>query len=264
MDIQVLVAAMNQTDHSLLKKMNIQSDVIVGNQCGFNSVEHFDYDCHDAVYLNFAERGVGLNRNNALMRATADIVLFADDDMIYDDNYVETISDAFDRNPKADVIIFNIVGREQGHDLIKKKTRVNYLNFLRYGTARIAVRLKSIKEKGIYFNQCFGGGTEHCHGEDNLFLANCLKNKLVVVAVPEYIATLTEGRESTWNVGYDEKYLRDQGYLYKAISSCWWRLLCLQDAIRRSKSYDLGWFDSYMIMIGRKVIKETGGGNPQP
>lgn len=251
MNIQVLVAAMNQTDHSLLKKMNIQSDVIVGNQCDFNSVEHFDYDGHDAVYLNFAERGVGLNRNNALMRATGDIVLFADDDMVYDDKYVKTISDAFDKNPKADVIIFNIVGREQGHDLIKKTTRVNYLNFLRYGTARIAVRLKSMKEKAIYFNQCFGGGTEHCHGEDNLFLASCLKNKLVVIAVPEYIATLTECRESTWNVGYNEKYLKDQGVLYRTISPRWWKLLCFQDAVRRGKrDYKMRWDVAYHIMIG--------------
>ena len=31
MKIQVLVAAMNQKDHSLLKSMNIQSDAIIGN-----------------------------------------------------------------------------------------------------------------------------------------------------------------------------------------------------------------------------------------
>ena len=41
--VQVLVAAMNQTDHSLLDKMNIDSDVIVGNQCTFNSIEKFMY-----------------------------------------------------------------------------------------------------------------------------------------------------------------------------------------------------------------------------
>lgn len=43
MTVQVLVAAMNQTDHSLLKKMNIQSDVIVGNQCNHDSVEKFTW-----------------------------------------------------------------------------------------------------------------------------------------------------------------------------------------------------------------------------
>ena len=37
--VQVLVAAMNQTDHSLLDRMNIQSDAIIGNQCDYNSGE---------------------------------------------------------------------------------------------------------------------------------------------------------------------------------------------------------------------------------
>ena len=43
---------------------------------------------------------------NALMRADADICLFADDDMVYEDNYVEIIENAFRDNPYADVIVF--------------------------------------------------------------------------------------------------------------------------------------------------------------
>ena len=41
MTLQVLVATMHQTDHSLLEKMNIQSDAIVVNQCNRNEVERF-------------------------------------------------------------------------------------------------------------------------------------------------------------------------------------------------------------------------------
>ena len=161
MKIQVLVAAMNQTDHSLIEKMNIKTDAIIGNQCSFNSIEEFKVGNQTIRYLNFAEKGVGLNRNNALMRADADICLFADDDMVYEDNYIETIEKAFRENPDADVIVFNLKEKILTRKLIAKKTRVGYLNYLRYGTARIAVRLQSIKKHGIYFNQCFGGGTEH-------------------------------------------------------------------------------------------------------
>ena len=173
MKIQVLVAAMNQTDHSLIEKMNIKTDAIVGNQCNFNSVEKFNIDNQQILYLNFAEKGVGLNRNNALMRADADICLFADDDMVYVNNYAEIIENVFRDNPLADVIVFNLHEEKISRKLITKKIRVGYLNYLRYGTARVAVRLASVKKYGIYFNQCFGGGTEHCHGEDNLFLNRC-------------------------------------------------------------------------------------------
>lgn len=251
MRIQVLVASMNQVDHSLIGKMHITTDAIVGNQCDFNSVEEFTVGNQRIRYLNFAERGVGLNRNNALMRADADICLFADDDMVYEDNYPEIVERSFLENPNADVIIFNLRERNTLRKDIQKKTRVGYLNYLRYGTARVAVRLASVKKYGIYFNQCFGGGTEHCHGEDNLFLTDCLKDGLKIIAVPEYIATLTEERASSWNTGYDEKYLRDQGALYRVISRRWWWLLCLQDAIRRCRrDYHLSWYRAYQKMRG--------------
>ena len=151
--------------------------------------------------------------------------------------------------------MFNLHEKRISRKLITKKVRVGYLNYLRYGTARIAVRLASVKKYGIYFNQCFGGGTEHCHGEDNLFLNACLKNGLKIVAVPEYIATLTEERKSSWNRGYDEKYIRDQGVLFRTLSRRWWRFLCLQDAFRRHKSYNMGFYKAFIMMI--KITSNT-------
>ncbi len=248
MKIQVLIATMNQTDHSLLERMNIKSDAIVGNQCERNEIENFEFNNNSIKWLSFNEKGVGLNRNNALMRADGDICLIADDDMIYYDNYCDIIGQAFHRHPDADIIIFNLKEKNPSRYVIPKDIRVNRFNYLRYGTARIAFKLKSIKNNGIYFNQCFGGGTEYCHGEDNLFLTACLNNRLKIYAVPEYIAELTEERESTWNSGYDEKYLKDQGALYRAISRKWWKLLCLQDALRRCKSYKMKWYKVYKIM----------------
>ncbi len=249
MKVQVLVAAMHQTDTSLLKKMNIQSDAIVGNQCDENDVQSFEWNGHAITYLSFAERGVGLNRNNSLMRATGDICLFADDDMRYCDNYVETVTRAFEEFPQADVLIFNLIEKTPKRAVIQKASRVTFFNFLRYGTARVAFRNAAVQKNGIYFNQCFGGGTAHCHGEDNLFLGACLQKGLKIYAVPYYIAELTEERESSWNNGYDEKYLRDQGALYRTLSRRLWRFLCLQDAVRHHGKYGMGLWDAYKMMV---------------
>lgn len=252
MTIQVLVAAMNQSDHSILEKLNIKTDAIIGNQCNKNSIEDLEWQGHKIKYLNFNERGVGLNRNNTLMRATADICLFADDDMVYCDNYEQAVCQAFESHPDADVILFNLEENHPGRYIIRHEERVGYFNYLRYGTARMAVRRKSIHESGILFHLCFGGGTKHSHGEDNIFLADCLKKGLKVYALPMYIAKLTEDRESTWNNGYGKKFLVDQGCLYKAISRKWWRLLCLQDAVRHHSVYKRGWMNAYMLMTRGK------------
>lgn len=248
MRVQVLVAAMHQTDRSLPEKMNIRSDAIVANQCDRNEVEEYIYNGHRIRYLSFSERGVGLNRNNALMRADGDICLFADDDMRYCDDYVQTVTRAFQEIPDADVIVFNLIEKERTRKVIPKAGRVRFWNFLRYGTARVAVRNASVRKNGIYFNQCFGGGTEHSHGEDNLFLAACLEKGLKIYAYPAYIAELTEERVSSWNNGYDEKYLRDQGVLYRTMSRRFWKLWCLQDALRRHRRYGKSWVEAYLQM----------------
>lgn len=252
MKVQVLVATMNQDkgDYSLLEKMNIQTDAIVCNQCDRNEFVEFEWNGHTIRWLSFAERGVGLNRNNALMRAIGDIVLFADDDMVYVDGYADRVAKAFEQVSNADVIVFNLIEKIPTRYVIPKMCNVNKLNYLRYGTARVAIRLSTIKINGIYFNQCFGGGTEHSHGEDNLFLTECLKKGLKIIALPIVIAELINIRQSTWNNGFDDKYIKDQGVLYRTISRKWWRLLCLQDAIRRHKSYHRSIFACYKMMIG--------------
>ena len=253
MNIQVLIATMHQPkgDYSLPDKMNIRSDAIVCNQCDRNEIEEFKWNGHRIKWLSLAERGVGLNRNNALMRADGDICLFADDDMRYCDDYVETVRKGFEDHPDADVLVFNLIEKEVTRKIIQKSGRVRFWNFLRYGTARVAVRTEAVRRNGIYFNQCFGGGTEHCHGEDNLFLAACLQKGLKIYAVPAVIAELTDERPSSWNVGYDEKYLHDQGVLYRTMARRFWKLLCLQDALRRQRAYRRGWMESYRIMTGK-------------
>ena len=215
MSVQVLVATMNQNDDELVKKMNIQSDAIVVNQCGENQFNHFMQDGNDFFFLSLAEKGVGLNRNNALMRATADFCILADDDLIFADGYVEKVKKAFNENPKADVIIFNLLG----NDRIKtnKKVKVGPFSYMKYGAARIAFRRKKVSYAGIYFNQNFGGGTPYSCGEDTIFLYDCLKAGLKIIHVPMAIAKLDEKSESTWFEGYTEKYFYDRGILHANI-----------------------------------------------
>ena len=105
LSIQVLVSTMNQKDHSLLDKMNIQSDAIIINQTNKDEIEIFDYKGYKIKWISMNQRGIGLSRNTALMNATADIILFADDDIEYFNNYSENIVNAFLNYSKADITV---------------------------------------------------------------------------------------------------------------------------------------------------------------
>ena len=69
MKIQTLIVTTGQTDHSLLEKMNVQTDTIVGNQCDRNEVEIFEYNGYGIRWISMCERGVGLNRNTVMRTA---------------------------------------------------------------------------------------------------------------------------------------------------------------------------------------------------
>lgn len=256
MSVEVLVAARNQTDHQLVQKLNIQSDVIIGNQCDRNEIEIYRYKEFQVTYLNHAERGLGRNRNQTLMRSQGDYCLLCDDDMVYVDGYPGIVEEQFRKYPHADVIIFNLIEAVPRRYVIKKPMKINYFNFMRFGSVRIAMKRKSILNHGIFFNITVGSGTKHGFGEDTLFLADCLKKGLKLCAVPVPIARLTEERESTWFHGYTRKYFEDKGVLFYFLSKKWYRFLCFQDAVRHKSLYQKPWKESYGLMLSgiRKEI----------
>ncbi|MDP4117859.1 MAG: hypothetical protein Q8873_01560 [Bacillota bacterium] len=63
----------------------------------------------------------------------------------------------------------------------------------------------------------FGGGAIYSSGEDTLFICDLLKKRLKVYVYSATIVAVQQG-QSTWFSGYSNKYLFDEGALYRAIS----------------------------------------------
>lgn len=239
MKLQVLVSTMNQKDYSLLDKMNIQSDVIVVNQCDKNSVDEFVYNSHSVKWISMSEKGVGLSRNTSLMNATADIVLFADDDICYYDGYTEAVISAFENNEKADIICFNIsllnsAKNIGGHKNNTKNKRLHFFNSMKYGAPTIAARRKMLFKESVFFSLLFGGGAEFASGEDSIFIKKCLDAKLKLFSSVYCLGTIDDS-ESSWYRGIDDKFFEDRGMLYKLTFSKIYWLLFIYYAYKLSK-----------------------------
>ena len=247
--LQVLVSTMNQADHSLLDRMNIQTDAIVINQCDRNEIETFTYKGHKIQWFSLKERGIGLSRNTALMRANADIVLFADDDVVYVDGYESIICNVFNEKLDASMIVFNITSqnpdRPEFIDDITHKLKLT--NCLRYGAARIAVRTNDIKKANIFYSLLFGGGAKYQAGEDNLFITECIKKKLTCYASHECLGMVKQ-EESTWFKGYNEKYYFDRGALFAAMYGSYAHIMLLLFEIKNiSKRENIPFSQRYKL-----------------
>ncbi len=214
MKLQVLVSAVNQDVSTLAGRMHLESDAIIVNQADHFGYEEYTHSGRRIQCYTFREKGVGLSRNNALMRAESDIVLFSDEDIVYDKGYEKRVLDAFEEHPEADFLLFNLrVGEARATYYTKEYHRVHLWNAGRYPTYSFAVRRAKLHAAHITFSLLFGGGAKYSNGEDSLFLKDCLKYGLVVYAVPVEIGEEQE-RESTWFEGYTDKFFIDRGVLY--------------------------------------------------
>lgn len=228
MTLQLLVSAVDKEPRELVRQMHIVSDAIVIVQCEENAYEEWEQDGHRIRAYRFRERGVGLSRNNALLRADHDISVFSDEDIVYTEGYEQKILAEFEKHPEADMLLFNVdvceERRTYHNDCFGK---VGLHNCGRYPAYSFAVRTRKLHQKNITFSLLFGGGAKYSNGEDSLFLRDCIAKGLKVYKAPVTIGEEVP-RPSTWFDGYHEKFFFDRGVLYYHLYGFWKKPLALR------------------------------------
>lgn len=215
-DVQILVACMNQKDDFLYKEMNLQTNAILANQCDEYSYQEFTQpDGNTVKLISSADRGVGKNRNKALAYATGEYVINADQDMIFEDGYAQIIKEAFNKFPKADMIIFGLEYLNRftpGKKRTTKYKKLHIWNSMRYGTACATIRRGAIEKNCLSYSTLYGGGAKYCSGEDSLFIREAFRKGLKIYVAPTVIAKVKQ-EESSWFTGFNDKYFIDKGVL---------------------------------------------------
>lgn len=211
MELEVLVATMHQTDLSLAEKMNLWGAAVIANQC-----DRWAYNetADGRVRMISTEtRGVGINRNLALQLAKGDILLFADDDLVYYDDALDGVVEAFREFPDADVIFFGLDMTKKGEIYERRrhpKKRLHIWNSLKFGAARMAIRRSALEKARLSFSTLFGGGCIYGSGEDSLLIRDCFRAGLRVYSHAHVLGTCAKD-SSSWFQGYDKKYMFDRG-----------------------------------------------------
>ncbi len=259
MTVQLLVAAMHKEPLALAEEMHIESDAIIVSQGEEYGYEALTYKGHEIRYFAMAERGVGLSRNHALLRADREISLFADEDIVYEAGYAKAVTDAFQQYPDADMILFNVQaspGRETYH--IDRPGRVSAWKCGRYPTYSFAVRTAVVHRLNITFSLLFGGGARYSNGEDSLFIRECIKKGMKVYKVPVLIGREKE-RQSTWFEGYNHKFFFDRGVLYHYLYGIWKKPRALRFLLAHKEEMckEISWKQAYGIMCqGMRSVRE--------
>jgi len=226
MHVTLLISALEQNAYEMIEKMKIGSDAVIVNQCDRNEKKEIDKG-HKIILIESSDRGVGLSRNTCIDNSFGDILLFSDDDIVYDDGYALKVSKEFEEHPKADMIMFNFDVCEERRTYENKGfKKLSSLNIGRYPAYSIAVRRDVLIDKNIRFSTLFGGGAKYKNGEDSLFLRDACKAGIRMYSTETRLGR-EEPRTSTWFDGYTEKFFFDRGVLFAFLygKNAWlWRL----------------------------------------
>lgn len=210
---------MHQKDAGIIKRSNVQTDVVVVNQCNKNSVEEFDFTnkigetCH-AKFINTTERGLSRSRNMAIENAWGDICLISDDDERFKDDYENKIIAAYTESPTAGFVSFACI--REGVCYSKQPCRMGILQILKTSSIQITFKRQEILKHKILFDVLMGSGTGNGAGEENRFMMDCRKAGIEMFYNPAVITKLLSAN-SQWNNGLDEKYFRNRGWTSRRI-----------------------------------------------
>lgn len=137
--------------------------------------------------VSFAERGLSKSRNRAIELAQGDICVVADNDLVYCANSVTEIERVYEQDPELDVAVFQIITPEgKAYKNYKKEPFCikSPLQIMQVSSVEISFKRSSILKNNIRFNEQMGLGTNYTHGEEILFVLDCVKKGLKVKFFP--------------------------------------------------------------------------------
>ena len=242
MKLCVLVTTMHASDDlRLYHSMNLRSDAVIANQCDFDACCVKECNGRKVQVISTKTKGLSRNRNIALAHSPqdADLFLFSDDDLVFNEGYEKLIFDEFEKHPYAEAIKFNI------HDLSEKRKismkrierfeKCTRRNMSSSGVCGLAIRKCVLKRNNLHFNEFFGSGTDNYCGEDTIFIQEMISKKIRFYRSPADIAGINQ-KESSWFKGYDDKYFRVAGMVLATCFPTVCRIIAIRSAFKFSRN----------------------------
>lgn len=244
-EVEVLVTTMNQSDFSKYTQMNLQTDAVIANQTVENKYVETAINGKFVRLVSTDSNGVSRNRNIAISHSSqkAEFILFADDDLVFNDKYENLILDEFKKHPEAEGIKFNIhdlsISRKIFMGKIIRFEKATRRNMSSSGVCGLVIKNDALRMYDLHFHENFGPGTQNYCGEDTIFLMEMLKKKVRIYRSPIDIAGIDQSK-STWFCGHDERFFTTAGMVLGEIYPKLSYLLVIRSAFKAYCRRDSG------------------------
>lgn len=184
----------------------------------------------DVVLYKYRGQGLSANRNLAMEKATADLIMFADDDTRLCKDAFLNIFQAFEARPEMDMAFFR-ASTYTGKPLKPYPPHECTLTELEHGYSISIIEMVCRRSKvqgRVRFDERFGLGTKFLTcGEEEIWMEDAFRAHLRICYLPINIVETSTMLKKTL-IYVDAGVQRSKGAFtyYKYGGKAWWRCLC--------------------------------------
>lgn len=209
------------------------------------NIPQFLRDRNDVEILRFEGKGLSRNRNNAIENCVSDIVLIADDDLDYEEDFVFKIRECFNKKKEIDLALFKVKFQ-------KEKRYPSSTGFIQnslpkgYYVSSVEMAFRRDKIKDLSFYPELGlGATEMRAGEDEMFFFSAMKRGLNCWFENSFIASHPS---PTTSEKLNSDVLKGMGFVISLMYPVSYRWRILLKAIRNRIREKMGFAEGYKAL----------------
>lgn len=210
---------MNRTNFDFLQSMFVFSgfynfNVLIVNQTTKEEILESNYE--SVKVINVFEKGLSRSRNIALQNSSKDILVFTDDDVVFELHFEDKILKEFNSHPIHDGFRFqfkNELGKFVKNYPKKIQPKLNWYEVLNASSIELVFKRKSIYNI-VSFDENFGLGSLISLGEEAVFLADAKKKKLKIGFAPKTL-TIHNNKTTSQVISNELKYFNQGAIFYR-------------------------------------------------
>ena len=241
-DIEILIATMNRDDLGFLEVMFSKTDVTKYNILIINQTtteKQLHTTSRTIKVINVLEKGLSKSRNLALQHATKKLIVFTDDDVVFEANFDTTIINAFNYYPNFDGFRFPFQMKE---GVVAKKysstfqSQLSAFDILNTSSVELVFKKEAIQSARLHFDENFGLGSPFYIGEEAIFVFDAKRKGLKMGFVPQILLTHSQFT-TTQKATVLERYFYQSAVFYRIFGKMYlfWVVLKLLFDLKQHK-----------------------------
>ncbi len=210
---------MNRSNLDFLQSMFMFSgfynfNIIIVNQTTNDTILKSDYDTIKVI--NVFEKGLSKSRNIAIQNSSKDILLLADDDVVFELGFEDKILKEFNSHINFDGFRFkfkNELGKFVKKYPLRFQGKLNWFEVLKTSSIELVFKRESIYNS-VCFDENFGLGSMFSMGEEAVFLADAKRKKCKIGFVPHTLM-MHNGFTTSSKIEQDLLYFNQGAVFYR-------------------------------------------------